>query len=107
MASNLKTIKVWDPLVRLFHWTLVVCVIGNFALNEAGEKVHRWMGYTAAGVVVLRVLWGFFGSLHARFSDFFPTPSRVTPYVKALVRGKAPRMVGHNPVAAMKSAVVA
>ncbi|MEO8546241.1 MAG: cytochrome b/b6 domain-containing protein [Burkholderiaceae bacterium] len=94
-------VKVWDPLVRGVHWSLVVCVIGDFALNEPGGATHRWLGYAAAGLVVLRLIWGFFGTPHARFSDFFPTPSRLFPYVRALLRGHEPRMVGHNPLAAL------
>jgi cytochrome b len=97
----MKMVKVWDPLVRGVHWTLVVCVIGDFALNEPGGVAHRWLGYAAAGLVVLRLIWGFFGTPHARFSDFFPTPSRLMPYVRALLRGREPRMVGHNPLAAL------
>jgi cytochrome b len=97
----MKTVKVWDPLVRGVHWTLVVCVFGDFALNEAGGVVHRWLGFAAAGLVVLRLIWGFFGTPHARFSDFFPTPSRLVPYFGALLRGREPRMVGHNPLAAL------
>lgn len=97
----MKMVKVWDPLVRGVHWALVVCVIGDFALNEPGSAAHRWLGYVAAGLVVLRVMWGFFGTPHARFSDFFPTASRLVPYVRALLRGREPRMVGHNPLAAL------
>ncbi len=97
----MKMVNVWDRLVRGVHWTLVVCVVGDFALNEPGGVVHRWLGYAAAGLVVLRLIWGFCGTPHARFSDFFPTPSRLVPYVRALLRGREPRMVGHNPLAAL------
>jgi cytochrome b len=97
----MKMMKVWDPLVRGVHWALVVCVIGDFTLNEPGGTAHRWLGYAAAGLVALRLIWGFFGTRHARFSDFFPTPSRLVPYVRALLRGREPRMVGHNPLAGL------
>lgn len=63
--------------------------------------MHCWLGYVAAGVVILRVLWGFVGSRHARFSDFFPTHLRLVHYLKTLVRGQEPRMLGHNPAAAV------
>ncbi|HAL38507.1 MAG TPA: cytochrome B [Polaromonas sp.] len=96
-----KTIKIWDPLVRAIHWTLVVCVISNFALKEGGDALHHWLGYIAAGAVILRVLWGFVGTRHARFADFFPTSSRLVPYLNALVRRQEPRMLGHNPAAAV------
>lgn len=96
----MKTIRVWDPLVRLLHWTLVICVIGNL-LNESGETVHRWLGYTASAVVIVRIGWGFIGSHHARFAQWFPTPSRLLPYLHALLRNAAPRHVGHNPAGAV------
>ena len=96
----MKTIRVWDPLVRVLHWTLVICVISNL-LNESGEIVHRWLGYTASAVVFLRFVWGFIGSRYARFADWFPTRARLLPYVRALIRNKAPRHLGHNPAGAV------
>ena len=96
----MKTIRVWDPLVRLLHWTLVICVLSNL-LNENGESIHRWLGYTASVVVFVRFIWGFVGPQYARFSDWFPTPSRLFPYVKALLRNEAPRHIGHNPAGAV------
>jgi len=96
----MKTIRVWDPLVRLLHWTLVICVLSNL-LNESGETVHRFLGYTASAVVLLRFVWGFVGGQYARFADWFPTPSRLFPYLKALLRNDAPRHIGHNPAGAV------
>lgn len=96
----MKTIRVWDPLLRLLHWTLVVCVLSNL-LNESGEIVHRGLGYTATAVILIRIVWGFIGPRHARFSDWLPTPGRLFPYLVALRRGKAPRHIGHNPAGAL------
>ena len=96
----MKTIPVWDPLVRLLHWTLVACVLGNL-LNESGETLHRALGYTATGVVLTRLVWGFVGSRRARFTDWFPTPARLLPYLRELMRQRAPRHLGHNPAGAV------
>ena len=96
----MKTIRVWDPLVRLLHWTLVICVFSNL-LNESGATVHHWLGYSASAAVLLRVAWGFVGTQHARFSDWFPTPSRLFPYLKALLKRQEPRYLGHNPAGAV------
>jgi len=93
--------QVWDPFVRLFHWSLVTCVILNLWILEEGETAHEWAGYTAVGLVLARVVWGFIGTKHARFSDFFPTPNRVTSHVQALLRGELPVSVGHNPLGAL------
>lgn len=94
------TVKVWDPLVRLFHWSLVICFAGNF-LNEDGSDLHQLMGYTACGLIAFRILWGFIGSTHARFGDWVPTPGKLVHYLKALRNGHPPRYLGHNPAAAV------
>jgi cytochrome b len=96
-----RTVKVWDPFVRLFHWSLVVCVLLNQFVLEAGETPHRWAGYIASGLVVARILWGFVGTRHARFADFFPTPTRVRQHLMALRQGQAGEHLGHNPLGAL------
>jgi cytochrome b len=93
-------IKVWDPLVRLFHWTVVLGVAANLFLTAEGKVVHRWIGYAVVVAILLRLLWGIVGTRHARFSDFLPSPSRLWSYGTALLRGREPRYVGHNPAGA-------
>lgn len=92
-----STIAVWDPVVRIFHWTIVTACVLNLFVLEEGETAHRFVGYVVAVMLVLRFLWGFVGTRHARFTDFFPTPSRILPYLRDLMRGREPRYVGHNP----------
>jgi len=92
---------VWDPLVRLFHWSLVACVLANFLLLEEGDPPHRWAGYMASGLVLFRLVWGFVGSRHARFASFFPTPSRLRHHLQQLRAGTLPHSVGHNPLGAL------
>ena len=67
-AALAPAVKVWDPFVRLFHWSLVTCIVLNQFVLEAGEWPHEIAGYTASGLVAARVLWGFVGSRHARFA---------------------------------------
>ena len=99
--SDQHTVVVWDPLVRITHWIVAACVLANLAILESGSVPHRWAGYIACGIVALRTLWGFVGSQHARFSSWFPTPSRLKPYLAALVKGNPPRVLGHNPAGAV------
>lgn len=94
-------VKVWDPFVRFFHWSLVSCVLLNQFVLEAGETAHQWTGYLACALVLARMVWGFVGSRHARFADFFPTPARLSAHLKALHQGRHPQYLGHNPVAAL------
>lgn len=96
---------VWDLFVRVFHWSLVSCVILNYSVVEEGEWLHQWLGYTASALVVARVVWGFIGSRHARFADFFPTPARLRNHwaeLRSASRtGRLPRHVGHSPWGAL------
>ncbi len=91
---------VWDLFVRVFHWSLVACVVLNQLILEEGETAHQWVGYFASAWVAARVLWGFVGSTHARFADFFPTPRRLLRHVQALRSGQVPHYIGHNPLGA-------
>lgn len=96
-----RMIRVWDPVVRLFHWTLVGGFIANMGLVEDGSQTHEIIGYTILAAIMVRLVWGFVGSRHARFSDFVPGPRRLLDYVRQMLRGREPRHVGHNPAAAM------
>lgn len=92
---------VWDRFVRIFHWTLVLCVLSNFFVFDDGKDVHQWTGYLAVCLVVMRIIWGFVGTKHARFSDFFPTPTRIIHHIQALKSGVREEHAGHNPLGAL------
>lgn len=100
-AASTSSVKVWDPFVRIFHWSLVTCIVLNQFVLEAGETAHEWTGYTASALVLLRLVWGFVGGRHARFADFFPTPQRLGRHLQALRRGEQPHYDGHNPLGAL------
>ena len=100
-ASSATGRPVWDPFVRVFHWTLVSCVLLNQFVLEEGETPHEWAGYLAAALVVARIVWGFIGSRHARFSDFFPTPGRLWHHLQAMRSGRPEHHWGHNPLGAL------
>ena len=99
LTEPVSTHVVWDALVRVFHWSLVVCVALNAFILEEGETAHQWTGYVATGLVGLRILWGFVSRGHARFSEFFPTPTRVRQHLRQVMLGTphAPTL-GHNPL---------
>lgn len=94
-----SSILVWDAPVRVFHWLLVLCFAGAFvtAESERWRLVHVTLGYTAAGLVAFRLLWGLLGTRHARFADFVRGPRAVAAYLRGLVRGDGMHPVGHNP----------
>ncbi len=96
-----EPVRVWDLWVRLFHWGLVACVLLNGFVLEEGKLAHQWAGYLASGLVLLRLVWGFTGSRHARFSSFFPTPQRLRHQLGALRRGQVQAYIGHSPLGAL------
>lgn len=95
-AMRPAVVSVWDPLVRLFHWSLVGIMAYEF-LGEAGDATHRTLGYVTLGFAAFRLLWGFIGTKHARFSDFVTSPRVVIDYLKSIVTGHPRRYLGHNP----------
>lgn len=99
-------VPVWDRFVRLFHWSLVGCVLANYFWLDDGEDIHQWLGYVASALVVARIGWGFVGSRHARFRSFFPTPSRLRRHVSGLLSGQHEFHAGHNPLGALMMLVL-
>ena len=93
--------RVWDLFVRVFHWTLVACVLLNSFVVDDGEDLHQWLGYLAAALVSARFVWGFIGSRHARFADFLPTPRRVVHQVRGVLTRRPEFHWGHNPLGAL------
>ncbi len=91
------TVKVWDPFVRLFHWSVIGLFIAAYATGEDVERVHLAAGYAIAGLLALRIAWGFVGPRHARFGSFVRPPREVLAYLRDLVLWRARRHIGHNP----------
>lgn len=94
-----EMVRVWDPFVRLFHWSLVLLFAAGYLTGEAdGELAHEILGYAIIALLVLRIVWGFVGSPHARFSDFVRSPSAILAYLRDDLAGRAKRHIGHNPL---------
>ncbi|MFZ1662914.1 MAG: cytochrome b/b6 domain-containing protein [Paracoccaceae bacterium] len=92
---------VWDPLVRLFHWSLAISFAANLFVIDPESKLHRSIGYAVLGLVAVRIFWGFVGPRHARFVDFPPSASGVAKQVGDLLRGSRTVHAGHSPLGAL------
>ena len=105
MKTSTKTepneVRVWDPLIRIFHWTLVVSFVVAYLSGEELDQLHLWSGYLITGLLIFRLLWGFVGSKHARFRDFLYSPRQILDYGKSLLSGRPKRYLGHNPAGAV------
>lgn len=93
--------KVWDPLVRISHWTLVGCFAANAIIVDPEAKAHLWIGYTIIGLVTFRIIWGVIGTKYARFSSFPPNVSASLQQAKDMLRPSKVHHIGHTPLGAL------
>lgn len=95
--SDARQVKVWDPLVRFFHWSLVSAFIIAFVTEDELMTLHSWAGYLILSLLLIRIVWGLVGTQHARFSDFIYSPGKILQFLKDTVHLRARRYLGHNP----------
>jgi cytochrome b len=100
MKVSDSKVKVWDPIVRIGHWTLVLAFFTAYFTEDDLLTQHVWAGYVVGVVIVLRLIWGFIGSKHARFSSFVRSPAKTLGYLRDLTSHRAKRYIGHNPAGA-------
>lgn len=102
--------KVWDPFIRIFHWSLVAAVgfcwwSGGRGYDwELGVDWNAWherSAYLVLALIGLRIVWGLVGTPFARFKSFLFSPAHTIKYSAALLKGKEETYLGHNPVGAL------
>lgn len=97
----MRNIRVWDLPTRLFHWLLVVGVVGLVVTGNIGGNAMAWhfrLGYVVGSLVAFRLIWGFIGGHWSRFSSFLYRTRAVLDYLKG--RAEPAHLVGHNPLGA-------
>ena len=93
----MKEVKVWDPFVRIFHWTVVVSFFVAYFTEDEVMWLHELAGYTILVLVLARIIWGFVGTRFARFSNFLCKPATIKQYLSDMRHAKSKRYLGHNP----------
>lgn len=99
--ASARDIAVWDPLVRLIHWSLALTILLNGAIVDDESTTHEWIGYVALALVGVRVVWGLIGPKHARFAAFPPSPARAMDHLRAMRAGVRTVHLSHNPLGAL------
>ena len=104
MAGGSRKIRLWDPLLRGFHWLLVFFVILSWCLGQFGPAkmtLHFWSGYVIAGLLIFRLIWGFVGPAPARFAHFLRGPGAIRDYAGHMLMRRPSHWPGHNPLGAL------
>lgn len=94
-----ERIRLWDLPTRIFHWSLVLCVLAAIITGKLGGNAMVWhgrIGLVIVGLITFRLVWGLNGPTYARFAQFLPTPRRVFAYLGGRWQG-----IGHNPLGAL------
>lgn len=94
-----RTIQLWDLPTRLFHWLLVIAVVGAITTAKLGGGWMVWherFGLSVFSLIVFRICWGICGSTYVRFWQFVPGPGRLLNHLRGRWAG-----VGHNPLGAL------
>jgi cytochrome b len=109
--------RVWDRVVRVFHWlnlltVLCLAAIGLALLNGKAlglsadgklllKTLHVWIGYAFAANLLMRLVWACGESPHAGWRDLLPAGpvfwTRLVRYLQALRRRASRPYLGHNP----------
>ena len=96
-----KKLFVWDLPVRLFHWFLLISLLSAWYTSD-GERdlidYHLKIGYFTLGLIIFRIMWGIFGTQYAKFSQFFPTKTKLLSYLNKSKQNQVDTTVGHNPL---------
>src|SRR5664279_4973312 len=94
---------VWDPFVRIFHWSLVTAFMVAFYTHasEWDRLLHTRAGYVAGVLLLARIVWGFSKAGYACFCSFPLSPVPAAKQIFYELRGNAKRYIGHNPAGSL------
>lgn len=100
--TNTVPVRVWDLPTRVFHWALVLAVVGLVLTAEFDALVwHMRLGLGVGALLVFRLMWGLVGGHWSRFTSFVRMPATILRYLRGEVRPDDHFDVGHNPLGAL------
>ena len=113
MSINREQVFVWSRKIRLFHWinviaiTLLICIgliILNgklFGVSTDGKillkTMHVFVGYVFAFNLLFRLIIGFIGKSHERWSKILPFNKGFSQELVEFKQHKKSEYTGHNP----------
>ena len=92
------TRRVLDAPTRAFHWLMAFSFLGAF-ITADGERfrlVHVTLGYTLAGLVAWRVLWGLLGPRPVRLGVWLGKLRGLRGLVDVIQAGRWPLQAAQN-----------
>ena len=101
-ASHLHRTRVWDLPTRLFHWALVISVVGLVVSGNVGGSAMTWhfrFGQAVMSLLLFRLIWGLIGGHWSRFSAFNLRPSAIFGELRG--RHDETRRIGHSPLGSL------
>ena len=102
-TTTLRTVRIWDLPTRLFHWLLVLALVGLVVTGKLGGNALVWhmrLGLLVGALLVFRLLWGLVGGRWSRFASFVRGPAALLRYLRGAHRPDDHFEVGHNPLGA-------
>jgi len=87
------TRRVVDAPTRMLHWLMALSFVGAY-LTADGERwrlVHVTLGYTLAGLVTTRLLWGLFGPRQVRLSALWRKLQGLPAWARSLAAVRSPQ----------------
>ena len=100
--STTHTVRIWDLPTRLFHWALLVCVVGLLITGNVGGAWMEWhfrVAYCVMTLLLFRNEWGLVGGKWSRFASFIYSPKSLMDYLSG--RAKPEHSAGHSPLGAL------
>ena len=101
MQRQSTQIEVWDPLLRSFHWLLVIAFAVAWWSEGSNIQMHLLAGSIIPGLLLFRLIWGFSGEHHALFSSFYLSIQAIRQHLIELRHLNARHYTGHTPIGSL------